>query len=83
MEAKANESVMDERMGTASMQVSREQEIASVIKARYSIDEQIALLRQKDTKPEEYEAFFAFAEEVKAKVTAARAAEAAAKEGQT
>ena len=54
MEAKANESVMDERMGTASMQVSREQEIASVIRAKYSIDDQIAILRQKDQKPEEY-----------------------------
>lgn len=43
MEAKANESVMDERMGTASMQVSREQEIASVIRAKYSIDDQIAI----------------------------------------
>ena len=64
MEAKANESVMDERMGTA-------------------IDDQIAILRQKDQKPEEYEAFFRFAEDVKTAVTAARAAKAAAKEGQT
>lgn len=83
MEAKANESVMDERMGTASMQVSREQEIASVIRAKYSIDDQIAILRQKDQKPEEYDAFFRFAEDVKTAVTAARAAKAAAKEGQT
>ena len=44
---------MNEQAGTDSMRVSREAEIASVIKA------------------------------VKAKVTAARAAEAAAKEGQT
>lgn len=44
--------------------------IAQVIKARYSIDDQIAILRQKDTKPEEYEAFFAFAEKVKTDVTA-------------
>ena len=78
-----NENTMNEQAGAGSMRVSREAEIASVIKARYSIDEQIALLRQKDTKPEEYEAFFAFAEEVKAKVTAARTAKVAAKEGQT
>ena len=48
-------------------------------KAQYSIDDQLAILRQKDTKPEEYEAFYAFAEEVKQKVDdeyAAYAAEA-------
>ncbi len=53
-----------------NMSASREQVIAAVIAARYSIDDQIAILRQKDTKPEEYQAFFNFAEEVKAKVTA-------------
>ncbi len=53
-----------------NMSASREQVIASVIAAKYSINDQIAILRQKDTKPEEYQAFFDFAEEVKAKVTA-------------
>lgn len=65
-------------MGFGGMRVSREAEIASVINARYSIDDQIAILRQKEQKPEEYAEFFAFAEQVKATVTAARAAEAAA-----
>lgn len=50
--------------------ISREQMIARVINTRYSIDEQIALLRQKDSKPEEYDAFYAFAEDVKQKVSA-------------
>ena len=54
--------------------ISREQMIAKVIGSRYSIDDQIAILRQKDTKPEEWEAFNAFAEEIKAKVTAEYAA---------
>lgn len=62
--------------------ITREQMIANIISAKYPIDDQIALLRQKDTKPEEYEAFYAYAEEVKAKVTAEyaeiEAAEAAA-----
>ncbi|MBE6091686.1 MAG: hypothetical protein E7201_00685 [Selenomonas ruminantium] len=44
------------------------EEIAAVIDAKYSIDDQIALLRQKDTKPDEWAEFNAFAEEVKAKV---------------
>lgn len=43
--------------------------IALVINSKYSINDQIAILRQKDTKPEEWEAFNAFAEEIKAKVT--------------
>lgn len=51
-----------------NMRITREQMIASVIGAQYSIDDQIAILRQKDAKPEEYEAFYAFAEEVKKKV---------------
>lgn len=54
--------------------VSREKMIAMVIAGRYSIDDQIAILRQKETKPEEWEAFNAFAEEVKAQVTAEYAA---------
>ena len=48
--------------------LTREQEIAAVIDAKYSIDDQIALLRQKDTKPEEWAAFNAFCEEVKTKI---------------
>lgn len=45
-----------------------EQEVALVIDAQYSIDAQIAILRQKDEKPEDYQKFFAFCEEVKRKV---------------
>ena len=55
-------------MEQEAMGISQDQMIAKVINARYSIDEQIALLRQKDAKPEEYEAFYAFAEQVKADV---------------
>lgn len=52
------------------MRITREQMIANIIAAQYSIDDQIAILRQKDSKPEEYEEFYKFAEEVKANVTA-------------
>lgn len=48
--------------------INRDEMIALVINSRYSIDAQIAILRQKDTKPEEYATFYAFAEEVKEKV---------------
>ena len=53
-------------------QISVNEEIALVINSQYSIDAQIAILRQKDTKPEEYQAFFDFAEEAKRKVKESR-----------
>ena len=55
---------------TSESSMTRAQEIAAVIDAKYSIDDQIALLRQKDTKPEEWAAFNAFCEEVKSKIPA-------------
>lgn len=57
-----------------NMRISREKMIANVIAGKYSIDDQIAILRQKETKPEEWEEFNAFAEQVKAAVTAEYAA---------
>ena len=50
--------------------MTRDQEIAAVIDAEYPIDAQIAILRQKDTKPEEYQKFFDFCESVKSKIPA-------------
>lgn len=64
-----------------SMRITQDQMIAKVINAKYSIDEQIALLRQKEAKPEEYEAFYAFAEKVKAYVKKEYAKYAAAEGG--
>jgi transcription elongation factor Elf1 len=49
-----------------------EQEVALVIDSKYNIDEQIAILRQKEEKPDEYQAFFDFCEEVKRKVKESR-----------
>ncbi len=56
-----NENINERRL-------TRDQEIAAVIDAEYSIDAQIALLRQKDTKPEEWQKFNDFCESVKAKI---------------
>lgn len=50
--------------------MTREQMISAVINSKYTIDDQIAILRQKDTKPEEYDEFFQYAESVKEAVTA-------------
>lgn len=57
-------------MENQNMRINREQMIAKVINTRYSVDDQIAILRQRDTKPEEYQEFYDFAEQVKKDVTA-------------
>ena len=41
--------------------------VSRLIRERYSIDDEMAILRQRDTKPKEYEAYNAFCEECKAK----------------
>ena len=38
------------------------------IRERYSMSDEFAILRQRDTKPEEYEAYYSYAEECKQKV---------------
>lgn len=71
---------MENPMENQSTRISVNDEIDKVITARYPISEQIAILRQKDTKPDEYKAFFDFAEQVKASVKASRADELTAAE---
>ena len=41
--------------------------VSRLIRERYSIDDEMAILRQRDTKPDEYEVYNAFCEECKAK----------------
>ena len=41
--------------------------VSRLIRERYSMDDEMAILRQRDTKPEEYEAYNAFCEECKAR----------------
>ena len=42
-----------------------EERIVNRIRERYSIDDEIAILRQRDTKPEEFEEYNAFVEQIK------------------
>ena len=44
--------------------------VSRLIRERYSIDDEMAILRQRDTKPEEYETYNAFCEECKARAKA-------------
>lgn len=42
-----------------------EERVVELIRERYSVDDEIAILRQKDTKQEEYQAWYDFCEECK------------------
>lgn len=42
-----------------------EERVVELIRERYSIDDEIAILRQKDTKQEEYQAWYAYCEQCK------------------
>ena len=48
--------------------------VNDLIRSRYTISEELALLRQKDEKPEEYAAYYAFVEECKQAVKAEKEA---------
>ena len=41
--------------------------VSELIRERYSLDAELAILRQRDEKPDEYQAYFAFCEECKAR----------------
>lgn len=43
-----------------------EQRVVNRIREVYSVDDELAILRQRDTKPEEFEQYNAFVEKIKA-----------------
>ncbi len=47
---------------------SRKEAIVSAIRAKYSVDDEIAILRQRDTKPDEFQEYFDFVEGIKAAI---------------
>lgn len=47
---------------------SYEDQVVALIRERYSADDELAILRQRDTKPEEFEQYFHYCEECKAAV---------------
>lgn len=44
--------------------------VEKYIRERYTVSQELALLRQKDTKPDEYAAYYAYAEECKERAKA-------------
>ena len=51
-----------------SWQMFYEKNIEKKIRARYSVNQELAILRQRDTKPEEFAEYNAFVESCKASV---------------
>ena len=47
----------------------RKNKIIFEIRKKYSIDDELAILRQKDTKPEEFQEYFEFVENIKNNLT--------------
>ncbi|MBO5020046.1 MAG: hypothetical protein J6A61_05820 [Clostridia bacterium] len=44
-----------------------DEKVVSLIRQKYSIDEELAIQRQRDTKPEEFNEYFVYCEECKLK----------------
>ena len=44
------------------------EQIISAIREKYSVDDELAILRQRDTKPEEFKEYFNFVENIKQKL---------------
>ena len=47
-------------------EIPYKERIVNRIRAVYSVDDELAILRQRDTKPEEFEEYNAFVEQIKA-----------------
>lgn len=48
-----------------SIKPDYKESIISAIREKYSVDDELAILRQRDSKPEEFEEYFAFVEDIK------------------
>ena len=44
-----------------------EEKVVTLIRQKYSLDEELAIQRQRDTKPEEFKEYFTYCEECKMK----------------
>lgn len=50
-----------------TFEIPYEERVVGLIREKYSIDEELAIQRQRDTKPQEFEAYFKYCEECKQK----------------
>ena len=60
---KNGEDVVDnEEQTTDEIVIPYDERVVSLIRQRYSLDEELAIQRQRDTKPEEFNEYFAYCE---------------------
>ena len=59
--------VDDETINLPQIEIPYEEKVVSLIREKYSLDEELAIQRQRDTKPEEFKEYFTYCEECKMK----------------
>lgn len=59
-----------EEQTTEEIVVSYDEKVVSLIRQKYSLDEELAIQRQRDTKPEEFNEYFAYCEACKERAKA-------------
>ncbi len=57
----------DEEQSTDEIVIPYEEKVVSLIREKYSVDDELAIQRQKDSKPEEFKEYFDYCEECKQK----------------
>ena len=57
----------DEEQSTDEIVISYEEKVVSLIREKYSVDDELAIQRQRDTKPDEFNEYFAYCEKCKEK----------------
>ncbi len=63
---KNGEYIEVENLNSETTPIPYEQRVVNRIREVYSVDDELAILRQRDTKPEEFAAYNAFVEQIKA-----------------
>ena len=67
-ESKLAETIAKEEQETIKQKENEySNKVAELIRQRYSINDELAILRQRDEKPTEYQEYFAYCEECKTK----------------
>lgn len=62
--------IEEETTDIPTIEIPYEEKVVSLIREKYSLDEELAIQRQRDTKPEEFQAYFEYCEECKEKAKA-------------
>lgn len=55
----------EKNLGYEPIELSYKEQIIKKIRNKYSVDDELAILRQRDSKPEEFTEYFDFVENVK------------------